>query len=242
MRPQVLDWFSLRGENALCCDARYAVETVAITNYGGAGPAAELEVLSLCHCSRRDLDHMNLRRGLLAGLSWGLVGLVGPPAVIAAFTLVYWWFCGIQAFDRRYDIVWWQDHAFPGIVVIPMLLFFAGLVTYAPKRHVGFAKNLAILAVTSLPLAALLGAMGMAHRRYKSIEHPPIYFSEVLMFLIPLTALSVLFIAARSGRPARVGSSTDESPRSAAPATEPTHPPEPAAGPVGKEESSPPAG
>jgi len=107
---------------------------------------------------------MNLRRGLLAGLSWGLAGLLGLATVIAAFTVASWWFNHTRSFDREYDIAWWQQRAFPGIVVIPMLLFFTGFTSYAPKRQVGFAKTFAILAVTSLPLAALLGAMGMAAR------------------------------------------------------------------------------
>ena len=184
---------------------------------------------------------MSLRRGLLAGLFWGLVGLVGPPAGIAAFTLVSWWFCGTQPFDRRYDILWWQHRAFPGIVVIPMLLFFAGLVTYAPNRHGGFAKNLGILAVTSLPLAAILGAMGMAHPRYKSMEHPPMYFSEVLMFLIPSAAVSLLLITARCDPSFKESSATDESRQSAPLPTEPRDVDAPAGGARANGNTPPPA-
>ena len=39
-RAQVLDWFIIRGENALCFDAHYAARIAAITNYDGAGPPA----------------------------------------------------------------------------------------------------------------------------------------------------------------------------------------------------------
>ena len=42
MRAQVLDWFRVHRENALRSDAHYAAETAAITNYDGAGAAAEL--------------------------------------------------------------------------------------------------------------------------------------------------------------------------------------------------------
>ena len=41
---QVLDWFIVHGENAVCCAAHYAAGIAAITNYQGAGPAAEFEV------------------------------------------------------------------------------------------------------------------------------------------------------------------------------------------------------
>jgi len=158
---------------------------------------------------------MHLRRGILAGLCWGLAGLIGAALGIAVFTFDY-------TSDLRSNLGWWRIHAFPGIVVIPMLLFFAGVVTYTPTRHVGFAWNLAILAVTTLPLAALLGALGMAHPRHKSIEHPPIYISEVVMFLFPLAAVSFLLIISRSGPLPDGESSTEESlPPQGANTTEP---------------------
>ena len=115
---------------------------------------------------------MHLRHGIIAGLCWGLAGLIGTAIGIAAFTFDY-------AFDLPSNLTRWRIRAFPGIVVVPLLMFFAGVVTYTPTRHVGFAKNLAILAVTTLPLAAILGTLGMAHPRYKSVDHPPMYVSEV---------------------------------------------------------------
>jgi len=171
---------------------------------------------------------------LIAGFCWGLAGLIGAAIGIAAFTFDY-------TFDLRCNLVWWEMHAFPGIVVIPMLLFFAAVVTYTPTGHIGFAKNLAILAVTTLPLAAILGTTGMAHPRYKSIDHPPMYVSEVLMFLVPLIAVSLLLINTRSGSLPEGESTTANSLRSTETTTEQTHPPEPAIGPVSRGESSPPA-
>jgi hypothetical protein len=40
----VLDRFILHGENAVCCDAHYAAGIAVVTDYGGAGPAEEIEV------------------------------------------------------------------------------------------------------------------------------------------------------------------------------------------------------
>jgi len=147
---------------------------------------------------------VHLRRGIIAGFCWGLAGLIAAAVGIAAFTFE----CN---HDLRSNLAWWLMHAFPGIVVIPMLLFFAGVVTYTPTRRVGFVKNLAILTVTALPLAGILGALGMAHPRYKSIDHPPMYFSEVLMFLLPLTAVSFILIHTRSDPVADRESSAVES-------------------------------
>jgi hypothetical protein len=177
---------------------------------------------------------MYLRRGIIAGLSWGLAGLIGAALGAAAFTFDF-------AVDLQGNLASWRLHAPPGIMVIPMLLFFAGIVTYMPTRYVGFAKNLAILTVTTLPLGEILGALGRAYLRCKGTDHPSMYVSEVLMFLPPLTAVSLLLIIARFGPRVQRGSFTVESLPSAAATTEPAHSPEPAAGPVANGKSSPPA-
>jgi hypothetical protein len=156
---------------------------------------------------------MHVRRGIIAGIGWGLVGLIAAAVGSAVLSFDH-------EYDLRSNLAWWQMHALPGIPIIPMLLFFAGVVTYMPARHVGFAKTLAILVVTTLPLAGILGALGMAHRRYKGIDHPPMYISEVFMFLVPIAAVSFLLIYTRS-RPLPAGeSSTVESLRSAETPTE----------------------
>lgn len=157
-------------------------------------------------------DHMNLCRGFIVGLTCGLTGLVGLPVMIAAGTLVSGWLRGADSFDRQYDIMWWKGHAFPAIVVIPMLLFFAGFVTVASRRRVGFLKNFALLSLVSLPLSTLLGVMGMAPPRYKSIEHPSIYFSEILMFLLPQIVVSVLLMPASSNPKSNVNEVPEDLP------------------------------
>lgn len=135
---------------------------------------------------------MHIRRGIIAGVCWGVLGFVGAAAGNAAFTFDY-------SHRLQYDIEWWWSHyAFPGVVVIPMLLFFTGVVTYMPPRHVRFAKNLVILAITTFPLAAILGTLGMAYPRVKASDPPLMSISEVLMFFLPLTAVSSIMIAIRS--------------------------------------------
>ena len=42
-RPQVLDSFQIRRENARRCDAHYAAGIATIDDYDGAAPAAELD-------------------------------------------------------------------------------------------------------------------------------------------------------------------------------------------------------
>ena len=74
MRAQVLDWFRVHRENALRSDAHYAAETAAITNYGGAGPAAELQ------CSAANtIEVTTLKLLLLNGL---VIILVASPLVL----------------------------------------------------------------------------------------------------------------------------------------------------------------
>jgi hypothetical protein len=146
-------------------------------------------------------DQIHVRRGWAAGFFLGLAGFLGTAVVIGALTSDY-------GQDLHSNLAWWLTYAFPGIVVIPMLLFFAGLSTYAPHIYCGFAKTLAILAFTSLPVAVFLGRMGMAHPRSKFTEQPPMYLSEILMFLIPMSAVSLTLIACRRNARRRTG--TDE--------------------------------
>ena len=191
-------------------------------------------VLSQLHCPN-GAGQVHIRRGVIAGFYWGFAGLVGTAVGIAAST-----------FDRDYDLQFnmarWLVNAFPtAIVVIPMLLFFTGVVTHTPTRHVGFAKNLAILTITTLPLAGILGALGMDPHRDKPGTPPLITISEVLMFLLPITTISLLLIKTRLAPLPEEESSTTESLPLTATTTEPAHAPEPAVGPDSNGESSTPA-
>lgn len=57
-QPQLLDWFVLHGENALCCDAHCAAGIAIITNYGGARSAAEFQVRPTTGTEREVSDEL----------------------------------------------------------------------------------------------------------------------------------------------------------------------------------------
>ena len=138
---------------------------------------------------------MNLQRGIFAGLLTTLIFVI-PVAIIAVCTYIHWELNETHSFDREYDVQWWRRRAFPGIFAIPLLLFFSGLTNFSlpNSRRLGMPLTLILITVCSLPIAGILGSLGMAHPRIKSIQHPPIYVSEILMFLIPVATLSFVVI------------------------------------------------
>ncbi len=156
--------------------------------------------------------NINIGRGIKGGGFVALLFLI-PVLAIVIWTLFSWEMNGTQPVDRRFDVWWWRLRVFPGIVVIPMLLFFSGFANFALKtdRRLGLAKSLLVMTLTSLPVAAILGSLGMAHPRYKSIEHPPMYLSEIAMFLVPMVVVAAIIILVRSQKPVNdsTGSNVD---------------------------------
>ena len=125
-----------------------------------------------------------------------------PLAVGAVITYAYWEINNISTFDRNYDIDWWKLRAFPAVVLIPLMLFFSGFTNYslATDRRLGLPITLVTTTLFSFPLIGILGAMGMAHPRYRSIQHPPMYLSEIIAIIISLVLVSAGIIAVRNGK------------------------------------------
>ena len=143
----------------------------------------------------RPRETLNLPRGLLGAFFSALIFPI-PVAVIAVVTYAHWELNDTRQFDRQYDINWWRLRAFPGVVVVPLLLFFSGLANFAlPRsRRMGMPLTLGLILLTSLPISGILGSLGMAHQRIRSIEHPPMYLSEIFMILIPVATISCLVV------------------------------------------------
>jgi predicted permease len=143
---------------------------------------------------------MNIARGIIAGLMGALIGAVVPVVVVATFTLLSWHFHDTLEGDRQYDIAWWRMHAVPPLVGAAIYLGLTAWATYTPKRNCGFAKTLAIIFFTSVPLTWLLAALHLTPTRYKNVEHPAMYFSELLLLLVPPLVMACVLVAARRSR------------------------------------------
>lgn len=140
---------------------------------------------------------MNVARGILAALIWAFAGSVVPVLVVGGYTVLSWHINNTPAIDRDYDVGWWRMHAIPPLVAASVYLGLTAWATYTPKRNYGFAKTLAILFFTAIPLAMLLGAFISTPRRYRSVEHPDIYGSELLLLFLPPVIVSCLLVAVR---------------------------------------------
>jgi predicted permease len=142
---------------------------------------------------------MNFARGIIAASIWAGAGPILTVLVVAGFQLLSWQFNNTPEIDRKYDMAWWRMHAVPPLVGISIYLGTAALATYTPHRNQGFAKTLAILFGTALPFTWFLAQLELTPKRYKSIEHPDLYFSEfLLLFLPPLVIAGVLMAVRRS--------------------------------------------
>lgn len=152
-------------------------------------------------------NRMNFRHAMLGGLVYGAAGLAGLAVASPLCVIAYRWLANDAGIQGNRDMRLWIFLSFPGVVVIPLLLFFTGFVVSSGRGPSRFAATLVILAVTAIPWAGVLAALGMSPPRYRSIQHPPMYLSEVLMFLIPMAIVSYLLMFGRWTEPESSGSS-----------------------------------
>ena len=144
--------------------------------------------------------NLNFVRGILSAAAWGLVGAIAAVALVSLGTLAYWHLNDTRQFDRQYDINWWRTRALPPIIGVTTLLACAGWAAYAPRGKHRFATTLAILFFLSIPLWFVLGSMELTPRRVKSVEHPPLYPSELLVLVLPPIVVSIALSVLRGHR------------------------------------------
>ena len=94
----------------------------------------------------------------------------------------------------------WLTYGFPALLVVPLSFLLAAFVNYAPAKRIGFAYSLLVICSAALPFSAVLGGMGMSHDRSKYVEHPPMYSSEIAMFVIPFAVTSAVMLAIQWSR------------------------------------------
>jgi hypothetical protein len=124
-------------------------------------------------------------RGFGFALLFGAVGFAAPIIVLVSLTLLNWTFTGASDFDRKYDVDRLPEKLTYPAFVVSWVFAATGWATFAPRRHYRFTKTLFMITVISVPLWYVLGSMGMSPPRYKGIDHPLFYPSEILLFVIP---------------------------------------------------------
>ncbi|MFN9373262.1 MAG: hypothetical protein ACK6D3_15380 [Planctomycetaceae bacterium] len=131
---------------------------------------------------------MDVWRGLRMGLCCGVAALIATQALVVLLALGSWWSEGTGAFldEWRYRF----DIGLEGTCINSVILFLAGLVTYAPKRPSRFLSNLAIIVFTWLPLTIVLADLQLFHSCSKLCDHPCL----LRLFLFLLSAITVSLV------------------------------------------------
>jgi hypothetical protein len=134
----------------------------------------------------------NFLRGFCYSLLFGVLGFIVPILVMLLITIAQWGILGSPARDRTADLELLPRRlAFPS-VGMAWILAATAWATFAPIRAWRFIRNLALLAVISVPSWWILASLGMSSPRYKGPAHPPIYPSEILMLAIPPITVALI--------------------------------------------------
>lgn len=153
--------------------------------------------------ARSQSTRLNLLRGLLGAVLWGVVGVVAPAATLLAITVarsLYLSYPGTSVFDLRVDLVWLSEDLIAPVVGCAAVLASAGWAAYAPVGAFRFAKSLAIVFAMSLPLWFILASMKLTPRRPKNADQPAMYPSEFLVIVCPPAMAAALVTAAQTKR------------------------------------------
>lgn len=130
-------------------------------------------------------------RGLRYGVLFAVLGAVSTALAIVAQDMLPYLINGYFIPDFYVATGFWLTYGFPPLLVVPLAFFLAAIVTYAPAQRIGFPQTLVTLCVIALPISFVLAHLGMSREPSKFVDHPPMYASEVAMFVIPLTATAV---------------------------------------------------
>jgi hypothetical protein len=80
----------------------------------------------------------------------------------------------------------------------------AGWAAHAPRPPRSIGSSALIIAVASLAMWMLIAALEWTPRRIKSVEHPVIYPSELVLLVAPPLATAIALTVARRRRPERI--------------------------------------
>ena len=124
-------------------------------------------------------------RGMRAAAAAAAIGAVAPAALMLAFTVCRWAVQGSSAFDRQFDLLRLKRDLLGPIIGCSCVFACAGWATFAPAGVFRFARSLAIVFTSSLPVWFVLSSMQLTPRRIGYVRDPAIYPSEFLVIVAP---------------------------------------------------------
>jgi hypothetical protein len=141
-----------------------------------------------------------LLRGLHGAILGAVFGAVAPAAIVLGGAACLWHAWGSSEIDHAYDRHAVLPHI-PALVVMGATLFAcAGWASLAPRGAYRFTRTLAIVIAITVPLWCNTGwvvrSTELTPVRYKGIEHPAWYPSEmavaIVCLIVPIVVAAVL--------------------------------------------------
>lgn len=124
-------------------------------------------------------------RGLRAALILGGLGAVAPLVLMLGLTVGGWAVLGATESDRPSDLVWLRSRMLGPTLGIGVLFASTGWAAFAPRRPHRFFPTFLSVCLLSLGGWFVLGLLQLTPRRFKGVDHPLFYPSELLVFLGP---------------------------------------------------------
>jgi hypothetical protein len=143
---------------------------------------------------------VSIVRGSCFALLFGIVGFVTPVVIVTGYTVLNWIIEGSGDVDRRYDLCLLPTKVVFPAVATAFVFAGAGWATFARRGRLRFVLMLALISTVSVPSWFVLAVIGMSPPRYKCIDHPLMYPSEVLSFAIPPLVTAVVLTMMRGNR------------------------------------------
>jgi hypothetical protein len=139
----------------------------------------------------------NLRRGIRHGIGMAVLGTIAVVVIIVAIDMLPSVLDGYMSFSPYLTVGFWKLYGFPLLLFVPLATFLAGVASTSPAKRFGYARTLGVICFFALPVSAVLANLGMSPPRYRSIQHPPMYWTEVVMFVVPFVAVSAILTLQR---------------------------------------------
>jgi hypothetical protein len=142
-------------------------------------------------------SRLNLVRGFFATIVCTLVGAIAPICIMVSLSLLRWWISGASEWDRKYDIHCLKTSLFDPVIGCATVCACAGWVTFAPPGRFRFSLSLATIFAITMPIWFIAFSLEITPRRYKGIQHPAIYLSELMVLIVPPILAAAIVTALR---------------------------------------------
>ena len=141
----------------------------------------------------------NLYRALWATSLCAVLGATVPVGLAVVIALCRW-AVGPSEFASEWFRRDLEENIIHPVVGCGVVCACAGFATFAPRGKHSFAWSLAIIFVFSLVIWAVIASMELTPRRFKGVEHPVCYPSDLIALIAPPSVVSAFLTMIRTRR------------------------------------------